>query len=312
MPNPKEEEQKRKSDSTFYVVLVFILILFALIVLVPLTLPKQTLELDKDSCLTDSDCLCGGIDKKTSSCFIGNKAYYDLYVDKELYCPDFCEGIAGNFQTKCVNKKCAQVAGIQRECDFDIDCIRIGNGDKCTDGFCRYRSPPTGTGTECAQDEDCVVKNLGNRCVRGSCSGLRPECTSNQDCISQGLGDSCSAGRCSITNISGQCFSDIDCPQPGVACVCTQSVQDCPKARCYSNKCTTVNQCPYPLAQCIKASDCVSSSCCSVPSCVPVSQAPNCTGVDCPCDASDPNACASKFGCSCLKNKCTTVLYAKP
>ncbi len=58
------------------------------------------------SCKQDSDCICGGIDIKTGQCFIGNKDYYAKFVDKNATCPDFCTGIAGNGQTKCINNKC--------------------------------------------------------------------------------------------------------------------------------------------------------------------------------------------------------------
>jgi len=53
-------------------------------------------------CNTDSDCTCGGIDTKTNDCFIGNRLYSSKYVDLSTPCPDFCSGIAGHLETRCV------------------------------------------------------------------------------------------------------------------------------------------------------------------------------------------------------------------
>jgi eight-cysteine-cluster-containing protein len=61
-------------------------------------------------CEKDEDCACG-IHKTTKSCFYGNKNYVDIMQQ----CPDFCTGIGGNFQIKCVNKECKQISTIQDE-----------------------------------------------------------------------------------------------------------------------------------------------------------------------------------------------------
>jgi len=71
----------------------------------------QCPENGKDFCETADDCVCGGIDAQTENCFVGNKKYYDLFVNKEQDCPDFCTGIDGRLQTKCVEHKCALVRG---------------------------------------------------------------------------------------------------------------------------------------------------------------------------------------------------------
>ncbi len=65
----------------------------------------------KEWCATDDDCVCSGIDTQTSDCFVGNKKYYDLFVDKERDCPDFCTGIDGRLQTRCVKNACTLVRG---------------------------------------------------------------------------------------------------------------------------------------------------------------------------------------------------------
>jgi hypothetical protein len=65
--------------------------------------------LGKDYCGKDDDCICGGIDTQTGDCFVGNKKYYDLFVDQSKACPDFCTGIAGDRGTRCVDAKCITV-----------------------------------------------------------------------------------------------------------------------------------------------------------------------------------------------------------
>jgi hypothetical protein len=60
----------------------------------------------KDYCETDDDCICGGIDTQTGNCFVGSRNYYDLFVDQEKVCPDFCTGIAGDRETRCVSANC--------------------------------------------------------------------------------------------------------------------------------------------------------------------------------------------------------------
>ncbi|MFC1741309.1 hypothetical protein ACFL3V_02120 [Nanoarchaeota archaeon] len=83
----------------------------------------------KDSCTDDIDCICGGIDKQSGTCFIGNKGYYEKYVDKGKSCPDFCTGIAGNLAVKCVDSRCIQMF----ECIMDSEC---DEGKKCMHNKC--------------------------------------------------------------------------------------------------------------------------------------------------------------------------------
>ncbi len=55
-------------------------------------------------CSADSDCACG-IHIKTGACFYGNKNF----VDATKQCPDFCTGIASNFEIKCIDGECKQI-----------------------------------------------------------------------------------------------------------------------------------------------------------------------------------------------------------
>ena len=63
--------------------------------------PPQNLE---TSCQQDSDCACG-VHITTGQCFYGNVNYVNISDQ----CPDFCTGIDGKFQTKCVAGICSQV-----------------------------------------------------------------------------------------------------------------------------------------------------------------------------------------------------------
>ncbi len=63
-------------------------------------------ERASDYCEIDDDCVCDGFDPRTEQCFVGNRQYYELFVDQKRDCPDFCTGIAGDRGVKCVENKC--------------------------------------------------------------------------------------------------------------------------------------------------------------------------------------------------------------
>jgi hypothetical protein len=54
-------------------------------------------------CRSDYDCTCGK-NIRTGSCAVGNREN----VDPKQQCPDFCGGIAGNLEIKCVENECVQ------------------------------------------------------------------------------------------------------------------------------------------------------------------------------------------------------------
>lgn len=60
--------------------------------------------IDEKYCNEDDDCGCG-IHKTREECFYGNKKYVDLTKN----CPDFCSGIAGNLELRCIDFECKQV-----------------------------------------------------------------------------------------------------------------------------------------------------------------------------------------------------------
>lgn len=106
-------------------------------IILALLLLASACTTDKLSCNSNEDCICGGIDTSDQSCFLGNKDYFDKFVDKDSSCPDFCGGIAGHLETRCVESKCKQVPRVSDAepiglCKSDGDCIVAGcNSELC-------------------------------------------------------------------------------------------------------------------------------------------------------------------------------------
>ncbi|MCD4771440.1 hypothetical protein K8R30_03415 [archaeon] len=63
--------------------------------------------ISEKSCDRDADCECG-VHVETRECFYGNKDYVDSNPAKA--CPDFCAGIDGSFEIRCVENLCRQVS----------------------------------------------------------------------------------------------------------------------------------------------------------------------------------------------------------
>ncbi len=61
----------------------------------------EQLDISKRYCKTDADCVCG-VDRETGECAFGNRQF----IDPSKQCPDFCSGIFGHFEIKCVNNIC--------------------------------------------------------------------------------------------------------------------------------------------------------------------------------------------------------------
>ncbi|MCX8158205.1 MAG: DUF333 domain-containing protein [Candidatus Diapherotrites archaeon] len=59
-------------------------------------------------CISDEDCACG-TNVSTGDCFVGSKEFVNIAKQ----CPDFCTGIAGHLETKCVNHQCKLVNKLQ-------------------------------------------------------------------------------------------------------------------------------------------------------------------------------------------------------
>lgn len=158
------------------ILLSLISILTLILTLTSCTNNPNNLTEDKLFCNLDNDCVCGGIDKETNNCFLGNKDYFEKNVDKTKDCPDFCTGIANMFETKCVQNKCQQVKKQQtnpqatetkiQSCQSDVDCIKAG----CSNTLCIAKSNQESGFTtcewkdsyKCYQEQSCICQN--NKC----------------------------------------------------------------------------------------------------------------------------------------------------
>ena len=58
-------------------------------------------------CSNDKDCGCG-THTETGKCFYGNVKY----VNTSKQCPDFCGGISGKLEIKCINNECKQISSV--------------------------------------------------------------------------------------------------------------------------------------------------------------------------------------------------------
>jgi hypothetical protein len=122
---------------------------------------NNTIE-DPAYCLTSSDCACG-TDIATGECAVGNVNY----IDVKKQCPDFCGGISGDLEVRCVDNKCSQLSK-STGCIADSDCVPA----------------------QCCHPTSCVNKNN-----KGPCNLL---CTE----VCEGPID-CGAGMCACVN--GRC-----------------------------------------------------------------------------------------------------------
>ncbi|MDD5145998.1 MAG: hypothetical protein PHF44_04120 [Candidatus Pacebacteria bacterium] len=99
------------------------------------------------NCENDYDCACG-VNKYTGECFFG----YKNYVDTTKQCPDFCTGIAGNFELKCINGACSQVP-------VSSDGGEICK-DLCGDGTCQ-EIVCLALGCPCAETKQSCPQDCG-------------------------------------------------------------------------------------------------------------------------------------------------------
>lgn len=159
-------------------------LLFSSILILALTLTlsltsctsiQPNLTEDKLFCNLDNDCVCGGLDKETNNCFVGNIKYFEKNVDKTKDCPDFCTGIANMFETKCIDNQCKNVKKQQpptteikpQSCQTNTDCIKAG----CSGTLCITKSNQESGFTtcdwqnsyKCYQEQSCLCKN--NQCI---------------------------------------------------------------------------------------------------------------------------------------------------
>jgi len=216
-----------------------------LVLLVSCSVPVQQNQTatSPSSCSTDADCVCGGIDIKSGDCFTGNKEYSRKYVDNTKQCPDFCGGIAGNLETKCVGKICRNVARKPEQ----IGCRE--DAKICADGTAVARVPP-----------DCEFAPCPTKVDTGSFSHWLCEDGTWKE----------NAEDCFVNT----CVDVTDCQMMGVSGICGPTKIAAPKEvhkapvfypfKCGSENCTTIlAKCPSfdTLHTLILNVDCQESEC---------------------------------------------------
>ncbi len=115
-------------------------------------------------CSADYECACG-IHIKTGACFYGNKNF----VDTTKQCPDFCTGIASNFEIKCIDGECKQINKLSSEkfCSVDSDCAC---GIHIKTGACFYGNKNfVDTTKQCPDFCTGIASNFEIKCIDGEC-----------------------------------------------------------------------------------------------------------------------------------------------
>jgi hypothetical protein len=126
-------------------------------------------------CEKDSDCACG-TDRKSGECAYGNRDY----IDEKKQCPDFCSGIAGNLEIRCVDNKCSQTEKML-SCKTDSDCVP----------------------EQCCHPTACINKEGKRPCTMLNGNALCTEvCEGPIDCGAGSCG--CVSGKCAVVSSKGK------------------------------------------------------------------------------------------------------------
>ena len=149
-------------------------------------------------CNVDGDCTCGGIDRNTDNCFIGNKLYASKNVDFARDCPDFCTGIAGHLETKCVDNKCQSVQrsaeAPQQPAEEPVYCTM--DAKECPDGSFVSRVAPNCEFAPCPEVVSSDLSNAHWLCEDGIWKETAEDCFENyclqkSDCQLMGVTSPC-------------------------------------------------------------------------------------------------------------------------
>jgi hypothetical protein len=127
-----------------FIVLILLPILLLLLFCMFGCNSKTELINPEKSCRTNYDCACG-THITTGDCFVGNKSF----VNVEKQCPDFCTGIAGNFDTICMNNTCV----------LEKNTCRQHNYYECPDGC--VVCPPCEVCSSISCETEDFCKGLG-------------------------------------------------------------------------------------------------------------------------------------------------------
>lgn len=255
----------------------FLLFLVACAVVPPQQTGKPDMLKDASFCSVDADCVCGGIDKNTGDCFVGNKLYSSANVDFSKDCPDFCTGIAGHLETKCVGNKCMTVPREGWNQPPERACTE--EAKICPDGSAVGRTGPNCEFAPCPE-EPAMCTADAKECPDGSFVGRIPPSCEFAPCPESSLSNAhwlCEDGSWKET--PEQCFENYcimksDCQLMGVTGICgpymiagpTKTLHKPPvyyEDRCGQPPCSVVTaMCIDPKDQPrINGFDCVDTKC---------------------------------------------------
>lgn len=229
-------------------------------------------------CNVDADCTCGGIDKITQNCFVGNKLYASKNVDMSKDCPDFCTGIAGHLETKCVDHVCSNVPrpdwNKPTACTMDAKVCPDGSAVGRTGPNCEF-APCPGDQVMCTQDvQECpdgsYVSRSGPNCDFAKCPEMPESDLSDSHWLCEDSSWQVSPENC----FENFCTQKNDCQLMGIKGPCgpymiagpTKTLHKPPvfyADRCGAEQCSVVTpMCAGidPEAR-ITGSDCVDSQC---------------------------------------------------
>lgn len=235
-------------------------------------------ERGKDWCESDDDCICGGIDTQTNDCFVGNRQYYDVFVDKGQDCPDFCTGIDGRMQTRCVDNMCALVRGEPPVVGPQLEVI-----------------------AEPVSGEVPLVVTFTAKLRGAESNDKRFYCPSIEWSFGDGTNEAIAATCVPYTpdvQVQATYETTHRYEKPGTYTVTfmLNELQSKPLR-------VDVLQELLP-PECDEASDCISAQCCHAADCIIIEKRPDCSKVFCTQECM-PGTLDCGGSCACIKGRCT-------
>lgn len=178
--------------------------------------------MDANHCAVDSDCVCGGMDLNSGKCYVGNKEYYNVNVDKTKDCSDYCTGLEGRL-VKCVKNWCTLMIATDTTADANLSpprCVTAVSGSItnvsgscCIEGICKTTSNSCAQGLmvnffgcddTCTPKFECLLNTTKNCIMEGyqtqdtnpdvsCCDGLvpitNPELVGRATCVKSSISD---------------------------------------------------------------------------------------------------------------------------
>jgi hypothetical protein len=264
-------------------------------------------------CNVDADCTCGGVDKQTRDCFIGNKLFQSMYVDITQSCPDFCTGIGGHFGIKCVDHVCEQVEREMFACTEEAKM--------CPDGSAVGRVGPDCEFEPCP-DEGKTIRFRDVMWESFLPPGEDPYTELTNEVLAVSPGDEFGEGEYMSA------FKVIEVNDDGVKIevdaealvVCNMPISEPDMGKewlvtseelCFRTRSDDGGH-DYFISleesRCKKDSDCVFDSCCHPKGCVAKDQAPLCDAIACT-ENCEPGSLDCGGSCACVDGECVGQNY---